>query len=778
MEFKDNLYYEETILAALLHDIGKIIQKSPELYKSKGQHPQLSRDLLELYNTQLSKRFDVNVIYELVQKHHDSSNFKNELDVKNAPQEILPYAWILSYADNFSAKERGSENSNNDYRTRTLDSIFKRVNIFQGETDLLQYSSEVYKAGNCFPKEQLKFDKESIVKHVENFKIEFGKIILAIKEDTPFENIYNSLYNLLQKYMWCIPSDSKNKICDVSLFDHLKTTSAISACMYKYHKSINNFSINSVKTKTTNKFILLVGDLSGIQDYMFLDKQNSYLGMTKKLKARSFNISILLDVISKSIIDTLNLPISNIIMNGGGKFYMLLPNTDKTFSVIDSVNQKVQHLLYTQYQSILSFTISFVEMSGKDFDIFGVKLKELMQNLSQQKLECWKNILTDNQGWKEEMFTIDKPIGSDLCKGCGCEFVANNSELGKNCLKEIEIGSLIPKMIGYEIIKVKNKESDFLFFDNYCVNIITDEKDISQNNFTILVNSETIYYDKNIYEKTVSNYIPKSIKNPNEIITFDEIVENRKGIKRLGYLKMDIDNLNIIFTEGLKKEDKSEIEQNEYNTISRITTLSRMIDMFFSGYVNKIVKEKYNLCYIVYSGGENLIVIGDWNLIINLSIELNNKFKEYVGNNPNITLSTAIEFSHVTTPTIKAINSLNNLLQLSKLKKNQITIFSQTMDFEDLNCIKSECDFLKNLIDKKYITNGDLWKLKKYSKLIKENNIRYKMLIAYDIGRKTKNTNTAEYINWLEELLNGKNAKRTLLLQAIVDLTFMFTRED
>ena len=42
---------------------------------------------------------------------------------------------------------------------------------------------------------------------------------------------------------------------------------------------------------------------------------------------------------------------------------------------------------------------------------------------------------------------------------------------------------------------------------------------------------------------------------------------------------MDIDNLGAIFSTGFEEENKS---------IARISTLSRMIDLFFCGYINKI----------------------------------------------------------------------------------------------------------------------------------------------------------------------------------------------
>src|SRR5207245_2101756 len=102
------------------------------------------------------------------------------------------------------------------------------------------------------------------------------------------------------------------------------------------------------------------------------------------------------------------------------------------------------------------------------------------------------------------------------------------------------------------------------------------------------------------------------------------------GLDYLGLLKGDVDYLGQIFSGGLG-EDLS---------ISRYATLSRMLDLFFSGYLNTLMQEKaYANTYTVYAGGDDFFLISDWESALCLADRLESDFRAYTCHNPNITLS-------------------------------------------------------------------------------------------------------------------------------------------
>ena len=93
--------------------------------------------------------------------------------------------------------------------------------------------------------------------------------------------------------------------------------------------------------------------------------------------------------------------------------------------------------------------------------------------------------------------------------------------------------------------------------------------------------------------------------------TFEEMCDNPK-LRKLGILRMDVDNLGSIFQSGLSKEKSS---------LARYASLSRSFDYFFSGYINNIVMQEENVdkSFIVYSGGDDLFIVGEWNTTIRIA---------------------------------------------------------------------------------------------------------------------------------------------------------------
>lgn len=119
--------------------------------------------------------------------------------------------------------------------------------------------------------------------------------------------------------------------------------------------------------------------------------------------------------------------------------------------------------------------------------------------------------------------------------------------------------------------------------------------------------------------KFMANYIPlagegncvncagceESVKpRDGEPLYFDCIANKSGGKKLLGYLKADVDNLGSLFAYGLGDD------LQDRNSISRLATLSRMLDLFFSGRIEQLLSIEYTDCYSVFSGGDDLLIIG------------------------------------------------------------------------------------------------------------------------------------------------------------------------
>ena len=64
-------------------------------------------------------------------------------------------------------------------------------------------------------------------------------------------------------------------------------------------------------------------------------------------------------------------------------------------------------------------------------------------------------------------------------------------------------------------------------------------------------------------------------------MTFADLAQNSTGVKRIGVLRADVDNLGLAFVEGFLRKDSPE-NKYRYVTISRTATLSRSLSIFLN----------------------------------------------------------------------------------------------------------------------------------------------------------------------------------------------------
>ena len=111
-----------------------------------------------------------------------------------------------------------------------------------------------------------------------------------------------------------------------------------------------------------------------------------------------------------------------------------------------------------------------------------------------------------------------------------------------------------------------------------------------------------------------------------DIKHFGILARQSEGAPYLGVLRMDMDNLGRIFSRGLAN----------YATLSRITTLSFLISLFFEGWTEAIAREidakkGVSRIYAVYSGGDDLFFVGSWDAIVELSRRIRRDLRAFTG---------------------------------------------------------------------------------------------------------------------------------------------------
>lgn len=753
--------YQTVILGALLHDVGKMLQRGNfGTLDTNGKHPQVSSVFVNAFKEFFSRFVDFGLLQTLVQRHHEDSRLGDEFICQNAPEEYRALSYLVSRADNYSSSERGDKSEDyQDFKLTPMLSVFSRIKLNKDLSDKLRYRLKPLMPAAAFPKKFDKYNDGEYNDHLQAFGDEFKDFIQNTKH-SDFNTMLTNVMTILMKYAWCIPSNTQEDMPDVSLFDHLKTTCAIAACLYQYHHPL--FKEREIKDDSADKFILLVGDLSGIQNYIFNITHIGAGGVAKRLRARSFQLNMISEIISHKILQAFNLPLSNILMVSGGKFYMLLPNTQDAADKIKAIRKDIDSWFYRNLNAEINVNIATMPLSGSDFKHYGDKMKEINQALQKIKKNPFASIITDNGLWQENiaLLNVDFDEEEKLCKACN-KFPGQERADGKficdKCDDDKKIGQELPAARYIAFYK-----NDSGMFRNYlgCSFDLLRENQRPKDGAYILMNitessvncklPSTYRHIANHVSTFISDEDCKTCKN-NECAErgniragqpkfFECIARESDGRKMLGYLKADVDNLGGVFAFGLKKDEK------DYGSVSRIATLSRMLDVFFSGYMQSLIEDNYPEIYTVYSGGDDVFVIGPWDSIVKFAEELNREFRRFTGNNKNITLSAGIAFVKHNYPVFRAVEMADNALDKSKemkdSEKDRLTVFGQTVEWKEVKNILKESELLKGWLKDNKVSSGFTRNLLLYSQMNNKftetgntEHLRFLPLMTYDIAR-------------------------------------------
>ena len=562
-----------------------------------------------------------------------------------------------------------------------------------------------------------KVDEEYVL-NFENLWEEFFSEFELIKD----KNNFNTILALLKKYASTICYND-----DISLFEHLKITNALSNCLYlNYNQDIDE-----------NPFLIINGDISGIQNFIYKISgiKKSQTGISRRLRGRSIFVTLLSESISNKIISELNLDITNILFCSGGRFTIVVPNTKENHTKINDIEDDINKEFLESFNADLCLILASCDVSFddlRDYNKISSKSSRLLSRKKKNKFITHLDILFNEENWDV----------SGLCKYCGNKIKENfdDDDVCDKCKKQFTLGksvanakymvtykSFSPSRINifglnYEFFKSKDEVIDFVnfrsFYKDYHIYKLNDTNFLDSMNEIFIPN---VSFDFKFLGNTVPN-INNDLLNSDDLLSFEHLSLISKGTNYIGVLKMDVDDLGEIFYKGFNQKN------NQLN-IFRISSLSFFLDLFFLGLINEIAKNfkiysdcgsfneyffEYDLefdggiktvykpknnfkvpkeleqfststIYINYSGGDDLLVVGPYDDIIEFAILLRDKFKQWTGWNSSINISAGIGIYNHTFPIGNAAVQVENFLNKSKsCGKDKITLFNQTLSWEDM----------------------------------------------------------------------------------------------
>lgn len=763
---------ERLQLAALLHDIGKFRQRrttGPTVSHQKQGWEFVTEDFEGFFHPCGDDLGDA------ILNHHNSPRQTKEIEKQ------------VTLADRLSAKEReGDQREQEQPSHAALVSIMSRLKVEgKPQPPELRYDLNPLdlRRETIFPTE----DGSANPNRYKELWDEFTQELQRLAGERGYQAAdYQTLVALLHKYTVRIPSatpwerGTEQTVPDVSLYDHLRTTVAIAACV---HREIPPSHLDGYLRQSAEQPLcaLVKGDISGIQNFLY---QIQSEGASRELRGRSFYLQLLTEAIALWILRRFNLPITNLLLASGGHFYLLLPYRESR-EQIDALRAEIAEKLWVAHREELSVVLAGIPVTARNFDNFSEKWELVSKEVDQRKRtkgrELPKETMFDffftphgeretNYGFPElgrqlrdaeylvtfeipEQPIPDKPDWREIIRGFGSEVHLVDNPQNKPASPADATRGTVHRL----------NSTDFLS-NEILENFRWEDLPVS--------------YDFRLLPQV----IPRR-PDGDEVADFDQLADASEGVKWLSVLRMDVDNLGALFRDGL----------GESATISRMSTLSESVRIFFESYVPKLCRD-YNSCHtpeileLIYAGGDDLFLVGGWSALPQIARQIRDEFHAFVGGD-HVTLSGGIAIEHKKYPLYQladdAGDALDNAKTLRK-EKDVLSFLQKPMTWKDFNRVD---EWHKQLFDavsgEKPLPSGFLTRLSEIYHLYesdKEGQCKWAWRLIYHLGRaKQMNKNHIDLIDELRrELVVNHSEKGELLqfLRIIVRWTTLQTRED
>lgn len=787
---------EHIYLAALLREIGKFYQKATTKNIAINSRINNTGELEKIFflnnedeNTLWTRLFikeNEHIFKRLLENSQNEFTKKDNLrSLINAQSQqivqIFEEAKLLSSSKNEIGEEeptkivRNCDTYNNGRLIPILQTIGSHGELLNNKEWYQLPIKKLTPSIENFPKKTFP-DAPDYSSHWNEFRSEF--------ESMPCNNYQafsETLLTLLSKYTSCIPSGISNSP-DISLYDHIKTSAAFAICLYDLMCS---------GEKNKDRFLLIGADFSGIQSYIY---QIISKYAAKNLKGRSFYVRVLSDAVVRYLLKELNLYQANVIYNSGGGFYLLAPNTtdveEKLKKAVREIEQKIfrTHGI-SLYVAIDSITISDDALLYRNEEDLGNLWGRLFLKRDQKKNQRYAEIIAEDY---KKFFTPQSGLNKFDCIS-GEEIPTNEQSYKEGELSPLRFITkeqivLGQKLRNFDFIIISETELSYLIDKNpleparlgFYYYLLKEEELIkikdkikSERGTLTILQSNTNKMNQSLLEpKGSSNIIYGLIHyggnelGCSKIPTFEELCnKSEKAFKRLGVLRMDVDNLGLVFQKGIDSTRTS---------ISRYSALSRSFDYFFSGYLNEIWREiAPRESIIIYSGGDDLFIVGSWEKTIEIAKRIREDFRKYTCNNPHLSISGGIALLTSKYPIMKGAEESAveeeraKKHQCDNSEKNSFSLLNMALnwdkEFPAVEALKNEIKDLHvdDAIKSSFISKILRHKINAEIKSHKITNFKTYWMIAYDMGRmksRTKNSQAKELISkCIKEICSNNN---------------------
>lgn len=756
-------------LAGLLHDVGKLYSRAhwgerDERVPDRTHTAYTAHFVREHAGLFRGAGLDPDWLAQTASRHHEGW--------RDRPQyrPETPEEWCVALADTYASKEREEGEGGGSPPEVPLSPPFRRL-LLGGEEGREGGYSPVgaggrvgLEGGGLYPEERPNVSKDVYKRLLERLE---GRLEEMARLSLGKEALLLNLALALQETLSLVPSDTQSEP-DVSLYDHLRLTAAIAHALWLFHGG--SPSAQDLR-QDGEKFLLVVGDMGGIQGHIYriAGAEAGVGGIAKRLRARSLEVSLAAEAMALGLLRHLGLTPLNRILGAGGKFYLLLPNTPEAVASLEEARKDWGRWALKRGGSLVPH-LAWVAFRGQDFRDFAALLKRLHGALAREKLRPFA-FLASTGG------VLGAPLRP--CAACGLE-PARRDEPGSlcpDCEREAALGARLPRSdrVGFFLEEAPRPYLDFPGLKvglggplEGAFHLFRARLDFApwphpSEAKPLLGHLPRVEHALKAKGWSLEAYrawaeeeglLEDEEPHPEKVLTFAELAALSEGAPYLGALMLDADRMGEAFATGFRREER------DLATPSRLAALSRTLEVFFTTEVLTLLEEplryrqrlgwdgleaqrkeaRYPLLYSVYSGGDDLFLLGPWDVLLDFALDLEKLYRLFT-RHPRLTLSGGFLLVPPSLPVPELARLLGEAERRAKAEgRGKLFLFGQAVPWEVLGDLRAWAEGLRQDLRAERVSRAQVyrWLLlwRRFSPLEDPGErMRYKPLLAYALRR-------------------------------------------
>lgn len=395
--------------------------------------------------------------------------------------------------------------------------------------------------------------------------------------------------------------------------------------------------------------MLILGAISGIQEFVFaLPAEGG--GQARMLRARSFFVQALTEVAAFRTQQALGLGRDSLVFCAAGRFGLDAAQiTGDVHQPLRALRRELEMWLLQRSAGRLRITIVVEPPLPPGPSDGAERYERTLAALLAEKYRPWASSATDGNSWESDRLVIPSPAPED-------------AELF------YEIGQALPRA-RWLVIEAAAQDARSTAGPTF---------DVAGFRATLLESAppETLSRASLVADLAAEDATPSALpdnrirrplarhvptREDGSPVWFEELVQDVRGGPLLGVLKMDVDSLGAALGERLRGR----------KTLGALGSFSADLDRFFAMELERLLRTpQWQRIYTVFSGGDDVLVVGPWDLILDFAARAQQAFAQRFAEH-GLTISGGLAIVKYRYPIRHAVALAEDLLHLAKTEANQ-----------------------------------------------------------------------------------------------------------